>query len=719
MEQSILYCQKCGAANDLLAQQCFACKYDLHELLIDADEEILLQHRYRLLFQVGLGGFGAVYKAQDIQQQHKIVAIKKIMLRNLTMQETIEATDGFNREVSILSRLSHARLPRIYNHFTDQHNWYLVMDFIDGETLEAYLQRPEQPDATRLLTLTETLDIGIQLCSVLDYLHTHNPPIVFRDLKPGNIIRTPTGKLYLIDFGIARYFKPGQARDTLQFGSPGYAAPEQYGKAQTTTRADIYSLGAILHQLLTGIDPAENPFHFGPLRLYATTNLAALDQMLQKMVSIEVDQRPASIQVVQAELERLYAQHNPSSHQVRPPGTLSIAKPLATNTTTSSSTNGQQQMQRPAPARLLTRRHTIQRMLALGILIGGVGGVGGLVANQFHAPTHIPVKRFNILHTRKQQDQGGVNAVLYAPQGDYYASSNARGSVNIWNGQISDPVASMQVSPTSIMALSWSYDGKYLACVTKKEVYMMEVLRDTSKGDAIVKLLDPALVYSGQTQQSDTDTTTYTIAWAPKNYILAIVDTLQGTTHLLQFQPPTNQFIEIGHYTNTLINPKVKANNENHYLAWSPDGRQIVSITARNQIAFWNAQNTRIIHSWSPEVASTITMVAWQPGDVYQILVIMNNTFCFIDTNGNTKYSYTFSDSVTDLAYNSGFDGVFIALNNGDIYCWNPQLADPYLIKNGNDTLAALNSITLAPSTRSPVLTAALSDGNIITYTLG
>ncbi len=97
----------------------------------------------------------------------------------------------------------------------------------------------------------------MQLSTVLRYLHTHQPPIIFRDVKPANVMRTATGHLYLIDFGIARHFTPGQSRDTSALGSPGYAASEQYGKAQTTVQFDIYSLGATLQTLLTGKDPVE------------------------------------------------------------------------------------------------------------------------------------------------------------------------------------------------------------------------------------------------------------------------------------------------------------------------------------------------------------------------------------------------------------------------------------------------------------------------------
>src|ERR1019366_2323410 len=136
------------------------------------------------------------------------------------------------------------------------------------------------------------LEIGIQLCSVLDYLHTRQPPIIFRDLKPTNIMRTWHGQLYLIDFGIARHFKPGQAKDTIPFGSPGYAAPEQYGKAQTSSLSDIYSLGTLLHYLLSGIDPTNNPLTFSPLHL---TNLAGgteLEDLVMSMISLQPARRP-------------------------------------------------------------------------------------------------------------------------------------------------------------------------------------------------------------------------------------------------------------------------------------------------------------------------------------------------------------------------------------------------------------------------------------------
>ncbi|GHO82149.1 serine/threonine-protein kinase [Dictyobacter formicarum] len=289
MDSTQLYCSQCGAANDASSRYCFACNYELNQSEPLVGAEKLLHARYQLLHKSGIGGFGAVYKARDTHTHNQYVAFKQITLRGLTAQEIIEATDGFNREVQILSRLSHPHLPRILDYFTDQENWYLVMDFIEGETLEIYLHHPDNPEMIRTLPLSEVLDIAMQLCSVLDYLHTLQPPVIFRDLKPGNIMRTPTGKLYVIDFGIARHFKPGQSKDTMLFGSPGYAAPEQYGKAQTTPAADIYSLGALLHQMLTGIDPSEHPFRFTPLQLYGAGGLEQLNTLLQLMVAMDAE----------------------------------------------------------------------------------------------------------------------------------------------------------------------------------------------------------------------------------------------------------------------------------------------------------------------------------------------------------------------------------------------------------------------------------------------
>jgi serine/threonine protein kinase len=249
---------------------------------------------------VGKGGYGTVYKAEDTQRNNALIAIKCINLSHLSSQEIIEATDTYNREVSLLSTLNHANLPHIYDHFTDPEHWYLVMDFIAGETLEDYLHKAKKG----YLRVREVLTLGIQLCTVLDYLHTQKPPIIFRDVKPANIMRTPKGHLYLIDFGIARHFTPGQRKDTGPLGSPGYAAPEQYGKAQTTVQTDIYGLGATLQTLLTGADPLETAggaTSFIPPRRIPKK----FHQLLNQMREPDASKRPTSMDEVTHRLQQI------------------------------------------------------------------------------------------------------------------------------------------------------------------------------------------------------------------------------------------------------------------------------------------------------------------------------------------------------------------------------------------------------------------------------
>ena len=311
-----VYCDNCGAANRPQARFCIACGQTM-PVVASAPPIVhkgpapssssstgllaphsLLKGRYRILSRLGQGGMGAVYKAEDTDIGDRPVAVKEMSQRNLGLQEIAEATDAFKREAHLLGRLFHRHLPRIYDHFAEGGRWYLVMDFIEGDTLEEHLTA-----AGGKLPVEEVLDIGMQLCTVLGYLHSHQPPIIFRDLKPANVMRTAEGDLFLIDFGIARHFKPGQAKDTAAYGSAGYAAPEQYGTAQTTPQSDIFSLGATLHHLLTGSDPSQSPFLFVPLS--SSTIPAELGTLIGRMVGMDTKQRPANMAEVKQELQRI------------------------------------------------------------------------------------------------------------------------------------------------------------------------------------------------------------------------------------------------------------------------------------------------------------------------------------------------------------------------------------------------------------------------------
>jgi serine/threonine protein kinase len=255
-----------------------------------------IQGRYRILKILGQGGFGCVYKARELRGRRRVVAIKEINLSMLMPREMIVATDSFNREVGLLSTLEHPGLPAIYTSFSDTDHWYLVLQYIRGETLEERLQRSRRG----YFSIREVLRIGQALADALNYLHKHKPPIIFRDVKPGNVMITRRGRIYLIDFGIARRFSPGKKHDTGPLGSPAYAAPEQYGSAQTDARTDIYGLGATLQTLLTGRDPLELAQGLPPLRQQPLPN--KLSGLLTSMLKTRPDQRPQDMETVEESL---------------------------------------------------------------------------------------------------------------------------------------------------------------------------------------------------------------------------------------------------------------------------------------------------------------------------------------------------------------------------------------------------------------------------------
>jgi serine/threonine-protein kinase len=219
----------------------------------------MLQNRYRILRQIGGGGMGVVYLAEDARLAGRKCAIKEMSPAQLAPQDRNWAINAFRQEAQMLANLSHSGLTAVTDFFPEGGNWYLVMDYVEGKTLE---ERLEQAQGGRL-PLDEAMNIVRQLCNVLEFLHSQRPPVVFRDLKPGNVMLTPQGEVRLIDFGIARFFKPGQTQDTVNLGTPGYAAPELYGGlGQSDPRTDVYGLGALLLRMVTGYDPitAAAPF---------------------------------------------------------------------------------------------------------------------------------------------------------------------------------------------------------------------------------------------------------------------------------------------------------------------------------------------------------------------------------------------------------------------------------------------------------------------------
>ena len=193
---------------------------------------------------------GAVYRAQRLADG-TIWALKEMRPPDdIQAAELEENRRMFIQEAELLRQLSHPNLPVVADLFENQGRPTMVMEFVPGKTLEDRIH-----DANAPLLEQEAMRYGIQTSQVLHYLHSQKPPIIYRDLKPSNIMVTPEGVLKLIDFGVARTYKERKSKDTVAMGSAGYAPPEQYGKGQTDARSDVYALGATLLHLLTGLPP--------------------------------------------------------------------------------------------------------------------------------------------------------------------------------------------------------------------------------------------------------------------------------------------------------------------------------------------------------------------------------------------------------------------------------------------------------------------------------
>lgn len=252
------------------------------------EEGTVLADRYEIEKILGQGGMGAVYLAEDSRIPDKKWAIKELWDFGDPSTRTL-IQDQFQREASILATMDHPNLPRITDFFVDQRKKYLVMDYVEGDTLEKKLLDEGGP-----LDLDFVLDLGAQLLDVLEYLHGMDPPVIFRDLKPANIMITPGGKVKLVDFGIARIFTAGKAKDTVIMGTPGFAAPEQYGQGQSDARSDIYGFGATLYFCVTGMDPSDNPFHFEKPSTINDKVYPRLENTILKAVQMAPDERFSS-----------------------------------------------------------------------------------------------------------------------------------------------------------------------------------------------------------------------------------------------------------------------------------------------------------------------------------------------------------------------------------------------------------------------------------------
>jgi serine/threonine protein kinase len=248
----------------------------------------LLNKRYEVLDVLGKGGMGYVYKVADLLRGRRVLAVKELRVGTLPLAKITESLTQFRTEARMLARLTHPNLPKVYDYFSRPKTHSIVMEYIHGRTLDQILvSRSGHPLEERL-----ALSWALQICRAMHFLSVQKPhPIVFRDLKPSNIMIANDGRVKLIDFGIARFFKVDKREDTFVYGTPGYAAPEQYGSGQTDVRSDIFSLGATLHYCLTGKNPSENPLNFLDPRKLNPLISRETASIVNKAVALDMEKR--------------------------------------------------------------------------------------------------------------------------------------------------------------------------------------------------------------------------------------------------------------------------------------------------------------------------------------------------------------------------------------------------------------------------------------------
>lgn len=234
----------------------------------------LVDGKYKILNKVGQGGMSVVYLAMN-EKANKQWAVKEVRKDGVLDFESVK--QGLVAETDILKKLSHPNLPSIIDVIDTEDSFIIIMDYIQGNSLNKALEEfGAQPQEL-------VIDWAKQLCDVLGYLHSRTPSIIYRDMKPANVMLKPDGNITLIDFGTAREYKEKNLADTTCLGTVGYAAPEQFGgMGQTDARTDIYCLGATLYHLVTGMNPCEPPYEIKPIREINPTLSSGLERIILK-----------------------------------------------------------------------------------------------------------------------------------------------------------------------------------------------------------------------------------------------------------------------------------------------------------------------------------------------------------------------------------------------------------------------------------------------------
>ncbi len=615
-----MFCSKCGQENRNTDSYCVKCGGSLGTIYAEQGTEAVLDGtqalskeppappsqaspgapgkrtlqngRYTVVRELGAGGMGRVYLSHDEKMESEVV-IKEMLPFLATPKERDYIRKHFKEEAKILYRLKHAGLPRVTDYFFEGDSIYIIMEYIRGRDLESIIK--SRPDGR--INVDEFFQWIVKVLDVLEYLHSQDPPIIHRDIKPGNIMLTDNGEVYLVDFGVAKAIA-GKTVTQTRVGTPGFASPEHFfGKFMLSS--DVYSLGATFHYLLTGDDPrSRNPFDYPPLNLYRDDVPPELQKILDRMLETERDYRYATVADVKQDLSNLSKILASRGVLSRPVGIGDISAMPAEGEEEGLEAGAGINYSATSAGGWQKQEDIIYDGAVCAVAYSSTGefiacGTGSYEVSILSGENHEILKRL-------QGHTDWVRTVTFSPDGRYIASGSDDKSIRIWDTETGkntktlagheDWIRSIDYSPDSAYIVSGSYDKRVKIWSTRSWTCItdVDILEDavnsvtfSPNGRVIAAGCDDGTIYlfnsrSGElmNQLEGHDSYVLDVRFSPDGRFLASSSD-DNTIKIWDMSTGENVLNLMGHEGPVLT------------LAFSPDGSRIASGSEDMTIRMW------------------------------------------------------------------------------------------------------------------------------------